>query len=95
MTIFEKSKLSTIDETVDWLDKYGNFDDSPWMVWFDNKYCKNCETIMCGYANGMREFPFSWCELNGKCKFLLDPNDVPDGKQIIKMWLESEATENE
>ena len=40
-----------------------------------------------------RECEFAWCELNGKCKFFKDMDDIPDVKQIIKMWLESDEDE--
>ena len=75
----------------EWLDKYGAFDNSPWITWFDEKYCNNCEAIMCKYEDGEREFPFSYCELNGNCKFFPKLDETPDNKRITKMWLESEA----
>lgn len=45
---------------------------------------------MCKYEDGEREFPCSYCELNGNCKFFPDLDEVPDNKKIIKMWLETE-----
>ena len=90
-TIFGKFKSMNIDELAEWLDEYGQFDSSPWMSWFDQKYCKNCEDIMCKYEDGEREFPCSYCELNGNCKFFPDLDEAPDNKRIIKMWLESEV----
>ena len=42
MNNFEKIKSMTIEELTDWIDKYGQFDVSPWMEWFDKTYCKNC-----------------------------------------------------
>ena len=55
--VFDKFKSMNIDELAEWLDKYGMFDNSPWMSWFDQKYCKGCEDIMCKYEDGEREFP--------------------------------------
>ena len=92
-TVFDKFKSMNIDEFAEWLDEYGMFDNSPWMRWFDQKYCKNCEDIMCKYEDGTKEFTCSWCEVNGKCKFFLDLDKSPENKEIIKMWL-SDANTN-
>lgn len=91
MNNWVKLKNMSKEDFAEWLDKYGMFDNSPWMMWFDQQYCKNCEDIMCKYENGKREFPCSFCELNGNCKFFPDLDEVPDNKMIIKMWLESEV----
>lgn len=89
MTQFENLKNMNIDEFTEWLNEYGAFDDSPWMKWFDQKYCKNCPDVMCHYVNSTHEFPCGWCELEHKCKFFTDLNSIPDSKMIIKLWLES------
>lgn len=89
--VFDKFKSINIDGMAEWLDQYGMFDNSPWMTWFDQQYCKNCEDVMCKYENGKREFPYSYCEFNGNCKFFPDLDESPDNKMIIKMWLESEV----
>ena len=94
MTRFEKIKSMTIDEFAEWLDKYGAFDNEvPWMDWWDKTYCQNCESVMAHvlYFNDDKEYECSWCELNGYCKFFQDMDDIPDIKQIIKLWLESEV----
>lgn len=91
MTQFEKFKNIDIDQLAEWMDEYGQLDGSPWMSWFDHKYCNNCEPIMCHYVDSEHEFPYSWCELKGKCKFFPDLKETPDIKMIIKMWLESEV----
>ena len=88
-TVFDKSKSMNIDELAEWIDKHGEFDGSPWMSWFDEKYCKKCESIMCKYEDGTREFPCSYCELNDNCKFFPNLDSIPDNKMIIKMWLET------
>lgn len=90
MTMFEVLKSKNIDELAEWIDKNGQFDNSPWLIWFDNTYCKNCETIMCHYAGSELMLRFSWCELNNKCKFFQDMDKVPSNKEIIKLWLETE-----
>lgn len=92
MTIFDDMRSKSIDELTEWLDKYGQFDNSPWMKWFDEKYCSKCEPIMCRCEGSEAEFPCSWCEVNGyKCKFFPDMDHSPDNRDIIKIWLESES----
>ena len=91
MNRFEKFKNMDIDTFSEWLDEHGQFEDSPWMMGFDRKYCQNCEPIMCHYEDNEREFPCSYCEIYGKCKFFPDMNETPGNKEIIKMWLESEV----
>jgi hypothetical protein len=92
MTVFDNMRSKSIDEFTEWLDKYGQFDNSPWMKWFNEKYCSNCEPIMCHCEGSEAEFPCGWCELNdNKCKFFPDMDHSPDNRDIIKMWLESES----
>ena len=84
-----------IDEFVDWLDKYGGFESSQWLKWWDETFCKNCDSeTACiptdegGYGV---ECEYGYCELHGNCRYFQHMPDVPDNKQIIKMWLESEV----
>lgn len=84
MTIYESFKSKNIDELVEWLDKYC-IDIAPWIIWFDENYCKKCDEIY--HEN---EEDYAWCEPNGVCRFFKDMDDIPDNKQIIKLWLESE-----
>ena len=90
MNNFERLKSISVEELSKWIDTLGQFDNSLWITWFDQKYCKSCEDIICKYEDGEREFPCSYCELNGNCKFFPDFDEVPDNKKIIKMWLETE-----
>ena len=90
-TVFDKFKSMDIDEMAEWLDEYGQFDSLPWLLWFDEKYCNNCADIMCKYEDGEREFPCSYCALNGNCKFFPNLDETPDNKMVTKMWLESEV----
>ena len=85
MTVLEDIKSKNIDEFVEWLDANVSFDVAPYMRWFDNNYCRRCEEEVneAGHECG-------WCELNEKCKFFQELNDIPNTKQIIKMWLETE-----
>lgn len=88
MNNFEKFKQMSMNEFAEWLDEYGNFDSSPWMKWFDKKYCANCESIIThpvDYPN--LNTPCAYCELEEKCKFFPDMKEPPDTLKIIKMWL--------
>lgn len=96
MTKFDNFKSKNIDELVEWLDKYGAFDNSPWMLWFDKNYCRNCPPEDSLIPDSQEEQEYwhhcecAWCELHDKCKFFPEMDEVPDNKQVIKMWLESE-----
>lgn len=91
MTIFNEIQSKNIEEFAEWLDKYGAFDGSPWIKWFDKKYCSKCDSIVCHYEESKREFLCSWCELHDGCQFFPKMIEAPDNKQIIKMWLGSEV----
>lgn len=84
MTVFDNLKTKTIDEIAEWLDEYIAFDDTPWLHWWDDNYCKECMTEI-------EEPETVWCESNGNCKFFKEEKEIPSSKEIIKMWLESEA----
>ena len=90
MTVLENFKNMNIDELADWLDEFCIFDIAPWQQWWDKKYCNKCESVKSyvTYLNG--EHDCAYCEVNNNCRFFKELDDVPDIKQIIKMWLESE-----
>ena len=91
MKVFDEFKSMNIDEFAEWLDKYGMFDGSPWLDWWDGNYCSNCDAVVCYVPYLERDSKVSWCELYNKCKFFPNMNDVPNSKEIIEMWLESES----
>lgn len=94
MNNFEKLKQMSVNKFAKWLDEYGNFDSSPWMKWFDETYCANCESITThpvAYPN--LDIPCAYCELEKKCKFFPDMKEPPDTLEIIKMWLMSDDNE--
>lgn len=91
MNNFEKLKSLNIDKLAEWLNEYGQFDEAPWMVWWNDTYCNNCESIMCHYEDSEREFPCAHCELNNKCKFFPDMDEVPGSVEMVKLWLEAEV----
>lgn len=85
MTVFESFRLKNIDELVEWLDKNGAYDFTPWEKWFDKAYCKKCKAVV---ENGHE---FAWCELRGNCKYFENMKRIPNRKQTIRLWLESES----
>lgn len=85
MTVFEKMKMENINELVDWLDEHATHDNSPWYKYWDERYCNKCESIK---KDGTE---FAWCEVHGNCRFFKEMKEIPDNKQMIKMWLESEC----
>ena len=93
-----------IDELAKWLDEYGQFDGSPWSEWFDANYCKKCKPIKCTIKETSigistifpgREIDCSYCELEKKCKFFKQLDDIPTNKDIIKMWLKSKVVKEQ
>lgn len=91
MNNFERLQSMSIEELAKWLDKYVSYDDSPWCTWFDQKYCKNCDDIVCKSPDDSRKYICAYCEIYGNCRFFPDFSEVPDGKETVKLWLESEA----
>ena len=96
MTRFEELKNMDIEALAKWIDENGQFDGSPWITWWDENYCSKCPSEH-GYLpddSGEHRWyictEFSWCELNGKCKFFPEMDEEPELKDIIKMWLESD-----
>ena len=98
VTNFDFIKNMDIEDLAQFLDCYGRFEDTPWMKWFNEKYCENCESIKCKYEgdvwNTYHELEAAYCELadNGvkRCRFFPDMNDVPNSKEICLMWLKEE-----
>lgn len=87
MTNIEKIKTFTVEELSKFLDSVG-FDDTPWMNWFNNKYCNNCDGVNCILEVVGREVECSYCEVYKKCRFFPDRlSDNIDSKEICAMWL--------
>lgn len=102
MTKFESIKSKNIDELAEWIDTYVIFDDSLWMKWWDENYCQKCEVVAMpreeyarivgwGHSDYRGGIVCGYCEVNGKCRYFQDMDNVPNNKEIIKMWLETEA----
>lgn len=92
MTNFEQLKAMSLSEFAEWLAKYGQFDDAPWMAWFDDNYCKKCESIKCVVDENDAHFPgriidCAYCELKKNCKYFPALENIPNNKMTIEMWL--------
>lgn len=103
MTNFKHIQSMNVEELAAWLDENGMFDNSPWSNWFNKRYCENCESIKCKYVEAEEKLGFSpfthysgevecaYCELENKCRFFTDLEDIPDNKKVIEMWLIEEV----
>ena len=91
MNRYDEFVRMNIDQLAEWLDKYADFDGSPWMKWFDESYCLKCGAIMCSYPGSTHMFPVSYCELEHHCRFFPDKPEPLTNLEIIRMWLEQEA----
>jgi hypothetical protein len=102
MTNLKHIQSMSLEDFAEWLDEHGQFDDSPWMHWFAQKYCDKCESIKCRYQDveqllgfdamsSEREVECAYCEVYGKCKYFEEIDDIPNNLEIIKMWLNKEA----
>ena len=90
MTVFEKIKGKNIDELVNWIDEHFAFDDAPYWHFWDENHCNKCEPVVRTDEDGHKK-EYAYCEVYGNCRFFKDMDDIPDHKQIIKIWLESEC----
>ena len=104
MTNFEKLKAMDVNSLAAWLDKNGIIDNSPWFEDFNNKYCANCESVMCKYEDAEKVLGFkpcfseediecTYCEAHKKCRFFPDMAKAPEGAEMVKLWLEAEVNE--
>lgn len=90
MTVFDSIKNKNIDELAEWIDEHCNFDDALHWKYWDENYCNKCEPITAGTNVFGYPLKYAPCEITGNCKFFKDAKDIPNSKQVIKMWLESE-----
>lgn len=91
MTVFEKIKAVDINGLIEMFDKFSFNEHSPWFEWYDKKYCGNCIAEIKFHPEINRDAEFGWCEMHQNCRYFPELDEIPDTKQIIKMWLESEA----
>ena len=93
MTVFSDIKSKKIDEFVDWLYEHFRHTEAPWYEWYEENYCSECEPVE--RIESTNDFGYkiecAYCELNGNCRFFKEMEEVPDIKQIIKLWLKSKS----
>lgn len=99
---FDIIKAMSIEQLAEWLDENGMWDYSPWSTWWDQKYCQNCESVICKSEDAVKvvgprlcfsdgDVECAYCEIYDKCRFFPEHEDVPDSSEIIRMWLEAEV----
>ena len=96
MTNYEWLTTLSIEQLAQWLAANGQYNDSPWMTWFDNKYCSKCESEIVKREDCMSKLGFeplfssetecSYCEVYNECRFFPNKKN-PDILEIIEMWL--------
>lgn len=89
MTVFEDLNSKNIDEFAEWFEENCLHNDDPCIRWWDETCCKNCEPVV---KDGQE---YSYCELNGKCRYFENMDKMPNNKETIKLWLESEYNKEE
>ena len=93
MTNLERIKSMNVDELSNWLNLWDTWEGSPWENWWNENYCSKCKSVMVQVKDSDLKIPCGWCEVNGKCKYFQELDDIPSIKQITKMWLESKRDE--
>lgn len=101
MNNFEKLQSMSVDELAKYLSKNSD-ENSPWVIWWETNFCNNCECIILTKEEAEKKLGLqifgqtkqcAYCELHhGKCRYFYR---VPSGKEIAKMWLEAETTDEE
>ena len=100
MTIYDKFTTSTKEALAKWITEFANHDDSPWMNWFNKKYCQKCKSEIVTREDSLDKLGFelifvnsvecSYCEVYNECRYFPNkPN--PTIEEIIKMWLDQEV----
>lgn len=90
MKIIDVIKSFNTEELAEFLDNFGTLDYNPWNDWWNENYCEKCmpEISTESYYYGYMEC--AYCELHGNCKYFQNMKEVPNNKEVIKMWLETE-----
>lgn len=88
MTNFDKIRAMAKPELARWLTKTGSQDDSVWLRWFDDNYCKKCTPVT--REEGGWTARYAYCELSGECCKLGKEAPLAD-YDIIMLWLDQEC----
>ena len=97
MNNYEDLTSKSIKQLSEWLNTNMPVDDSPWLSWFDNKYCRGCEPIQVPKEETLDKLGFqltygsfttcAYCEIHKHCKYFSELPEVPDNLKIIELWL--------
>lgn len=99
MNNFEKLKSMSAEELAEWLDTL-HYENTPWLQWFDSKYCSQCDTIVVpnkeyeekiGCIIDEDTIECAYCVLENNCRFFLEMDEAPNRIDILKMWFMEEA----
>jgi hypothetical protein len=93
MTNFEKIKSLSVEGLSGWLDVIISKNIRPWKDWFNKEYCDKCEPEYIFHEWGGVDFPISFCEQEGYCKFFPYSGTAIETRDIIEMWLNREVGE--
>ena len=104
MTQYEHFTSMSIEDLAAWIDEHGQFDNSPWMNWFDVHYCRNCASIILTKKDQKEKLGFevlyninatcAYCEVYKECRFF-PGRPTPTLREIILMWLKEPVTDEE
>ena len=89
MTNYEHIMSMSVEELASFFNKHNEVDRTPWDNWFEENYCKNCESIK-EEENG-RTVWYAYCELYDKCKYFANYPDFITEKDTIELWLNAEC----
>ena len=104
MTRYEQFTSMSIEDLATWIDEHGQFDNSPWMNWFDEHYCRNCPSIILTKEEQKEKLGFevlyninatcAYCEIHKECRFF-QGRPTPTLQEIILMWLKEAVADEE
>jgi hypothetical protein len=102
MTRYDQVTSKSLEELAEWLDVNGQHDDSPWIKWFDDKYCSNCESEVVTSDESEEKLGFAlwyktkvdcaYCEVYNECRFFPNRRALSN-KEIIELWLKEEVVQ--
>lgn len=91
MTNFEFIHSMDIETFAKFLNTLG-FDGTPWVEWFNRKYCNKCEGVKAKVDYDDNEHEFSYCELEHKCHYV-DDDSWEDPLTNVLNWLKDDSDE--
>jgi hypothetical protein len=97
MTNYNKIVSMPLDELAQWLNQYSSVEDAPWLDWFNESYCSQCESVKISKENAKELLGFellskdeaecAYCEVHGECRYFREARRSIDNVETIKLWL--------